>query len=254
MPNAQLNDIVIHYTTHGYGQPLLLLHAGWGLGVNGFHYQEKTLADEFRMIVPDRRGYGQSGHVVGFDADFHWRHADDMLRLLDTLKIDRACIWGHSDGAIIGAMMAITQPDRVRGLVFEGGHLFSRKPSSQFQMKQIYADPTVLAETARMKLKQYHGDDYWMQVIRNWAGGWIELYQREGDLYQGRLNEIKCPVLIIHGAQDEHTAVDEIEELSRRMPRTRLIIYPDGGHSLHDARPTRAACTQAARDFLREAA
>ncbi len=90
-----------------------------------------------------------------------------------------------------------------------------------------------------------------MQVIRNWAGGWIELYQREGDLYHGRLNEIKCPALIIHGAQDEHTAVDEIEELARRIPGAQLIIYPDGGHSLHDARPTREACTQAARDFFR---
>ncbi len=254
MPSIQLNDILIHYTTHGHGQPLLLLHAGWGLGVNGFHYQEKALAEEFRMIVPDRRGYGQSTHVVGFDADFHWQHADDMLKLLDALQIDRAFVWGHSDGAIVGAIMAITQPDRVRGLVFEGGHLYGRKPGSQVIMDRSQIDQLPLSQAAQSKLARYHGEEYWPQVIRNWADGWIALYHRNGDLYHGRVSEIVCSVLIVHGAQDEYTAVDEIEQLSRRIPHAQLIVYPDGGHSLHDARPTREACTQAARDFLLEAA
>ena len=114
MPEVSVNDITLHYTTHGHGEPLLLIHGGWGLSINGFHYQEKTLAHDYRLIIPDRRGYGQSTHVVGFDADFHWQHADDLLKLLDELKIDRVRVWGHSDGAVIGAIMAILAPDRVR--------------------------------------------------------------------------------------------------------------------------------------------
>ena len=251
MPNIKLNNLTIHYLAHGHGAPLLLLHAGWGLGINGFHYQEKTLSDEFRLIVPDRRGYGRSTHADHFDADFHWQHADDMCALLDRLKIDRTLIWGHSDGAVIGAIMAITQPDRVRGLVFEGGHFYNRKPRSQPLMDPVYRDPMVLPEAARIKLAHYHGEDYWPQVIRNWAGAWLALYQREGDLYRGRLDEIKCPTLIMFGAQDEHTSVNEMEELAKHIPRARLSIYPDGGHSVHDARLTREACTQAAREFFR---
>ncbi len=130
MPEVPVNDITLHYTTHGHGEPLLLIHGGWGLSINGFHYQEKTLAHDFRLIIPDRRGYGQSTHVVGFDADFHWQHADDLLKFLDALKIDRVRVWGHSDGAVIGAIMAILAPDRVRALVFEGGHLYNRKTES----------------------------------------------------------------------------------------------------------------------------
>ena len=135
MPEVSVNDITLHYTTHGHGEPLLLIHGGWGLSINGFHYQEKTLAHDFRLIIPDRRGYGQSTHVVGFDADFHWQHADDLLKLLDELKIDRVRVWGHSDGAVIGAIMAILAPDRLRALVFEGGHLYNRKTESTFQMQ-----------------------------------------------------------------------------------------------------------------------
>jgi pimeloyl-ACP methyl ester carboxylesterase len=252
MREVLINDIILHYTTHGQGDPLLLIHGGWGLSINGFHYQEQTLAAEYRLFIPDRRGYGKSSHVMGFSADFHWQHADDLLKFLAALKIDRVRVWGHSDGAVIGAIMAILAPDRLRALIFEGGHLYNRKTESAFQMQQIYADPQVLPATARTKLAQYHGADYWPQVIRNWAGGWIELYQRDGDLYANRLAEIRCPVLIIHGAHDEHTPVAEMEELARRIPQARLTIYPDGGHSLHDQRETRAACTQLAREFMQE--
>ena len=71
MPLIDLGDITLHYTSYGPsgGTPLLLIHGGWGLAVNGFDFVARTLADEFQLIVPDRRGYGQSTHVVGFDAD-----------------------------------------------------------------------------------------------------------------------------------------------------------------------------------------
>ena len=209
------------------------------------------MAHDFRLVVPDRRGYGRSTHVHGFDADFHWQHADDALKFLSALQIDRVRVWGHSDGAIIGAIMAFLAPVRVRALVFEGGHLYNRKTESKLQMQQVYADPSLLPEAAQVKLAHYHGADYWPQVIRNWAGAWIELYRRDGDLYRQRLTEIRSPVLIMHGAHDEHTPVSEMEELARRIPRARLEVYPDGGHSLHDQRETRAACTQLAAGFLR---
>src|SRR5512143_1320458 len=137
MPKVVVNEITLHYATHGHGEPLLLIHGGWGLGVNGFHFQERTLAHDFRLIVPDRRGYGQSTRAYGFNADFHWQHAADLLKFLDALQIDRVRVWGHSDGAIIGAIMAILAPDRVRALVFEGGHLYNRKAEAQFQMEQV---------------------------------------------------------------------------------------------------------------------
>ncbi|HZY42001.1 MAG TPA: alpha/beta hydrolase [Anaerolineae bacterium] len=252
MPFAHFTHLSLHYETYGTGGPLLLLHAGWGLGVNGFAFQQQTLADEFQLIVPDRRGYGPSTRVDRFDADYHWQAAADMLKLLDALQIDRVLAWGHSDGAIIGAIMAITQPDRIGGLIFEGGHLYCRKPNSDYPMDKVYADPTLLPEAAQIKLAQYQGEQDWPRVIRLWAGGWLELYQRNGDLYRGRLGEIACPMLILHGAHDEHTFTGEIDELTRRVPHARLVIYPEGGHSIHDHRLLREACTQTAREFLRE--
>jgi 3-oxoadipate enol-lactonase len=233
--------------------PLLSLHAGWGLAVNDFAHQQSALAGEFRMIVPDRRGYGRSTRVQTLGADFHWQAADDMWALLASraLQVNQTCVWGHSDGAVIGAIMAITQPARVRGLVFEGGHLYTRKPRTQSAFEQLYHDPTLLPEPAQRKMARYHGQETWQPVIRNWAGAWLELAKREGDLYRGRLGEITCPTLVILGGQDEHTPVSEMEELTRRIPDTRLSVYPEAGHGVHDARSAREACTQEAREFMR---
>jgi pimeloyl-ACP methyl ester carboxylesterase len=42
----------------------------------------------------------------------------------------------------------------------------------------------------------------------------------------------------------------EMEELVRRIPHAKLVVYPDGGHSLHDQRETREACTHEVWEFL----
>lgn len=251
MSTIDLNDATLYYETYGQGMPLLLLHAGWGLAINGFAYQQSALADEFYMIVPDRRGYGCSTRVESLGADFHWPAAEDMFALLDALNVRETFIWGHSDGAVIGAIMAITRPARVRGLIFEGGHLYNRKPLSLPAFEQLYLEPTRLPEPAQRRMIEYHGQDGWQQVVRNWAGAWLELAKREGDLYHGRLGEITCPTLVMLGGQDEHTPVSEMQELTRRIPDARLSVYPKAGHCVHDGRSTRQACTQAAREFMR---
>ena len=253
MPSVHLDEIALHYETCGQGAPLLLLHAGWGLAINSFAYQEAALADEFQMTVPDRRGYGGSTRIDHLDADFHWQAAQDMFDLLDATGIHRTSIWGHSDGAVVGALMAITQPDRVHALIFEGGHLYSRKPLSHSIFEQLVLDPTLLPAPAQNKLSAYHGADTWQLIIRNWAGAWLELAKRQGDLYRGRLGEIVCPTRVMHGAQDEHTPVGEMQALAQRIPRARLSVYAEAGHCVHDGRSTRAACTKEAREFLRQA-
>jgi pimeloyl-ACP methyl ester carboxylesterase len=253
MPQLHLGDAAIYHQECGHGMPLLLLHAGWGPAINGFAYQQDKLADEFHMIVPDRRGYGRSAHVENLEADFHWQAADDMFALLDALNVCKTLVWGHSDGAVIGAIMAIKRPARVCALIFEGGHLYNRKPLSLPIFEQLYQDPTALPLVTQTRLAEYHGQAAWQHVIRNWAGAWLELGEREGDLYRVRLHEITCPALIMHGGQDEHTPVSEMESLTQRIPGARLSVYPKAGHCVHDARLHCANCTQEARQFLTNA-
>ena len=111
---AAVNGIKVYYTRTGHGSPVVLLHGGlsnsdyWG-------NQVKALAAKHTVISIDSRGHGRSSRddkPYGYDL-----MADDVVAVLDSLKIPRADIVGWSDGAIIGIDLALRHPDRI-GKVF----------------------------------------------------------------------------------------------------------------------------------------
>ena len=113
-----VSPVKIYYRDEGEGLPLVLLHGGWGYSLNPFNRQIEKLRDGFRVICPDRSGYGRSTHLGEFNdlpTDFHYRAASETLSFLDSLGIKRAFLWGHSDGAVIAAIIGFTAPERVRG-------------------------------------------------------------------------------------------------------------------------------------------
>ncbi len=79
------------------------------------HYQILALAKERLVIAADSRAHGRStdSEVLASYAIM----ADDMVKLLDNLKIDQLDVVGWSDGAIIGLDLAMHHPDRIRRLV-----------------------------------------------------------------------------------------------------------------------------------------
>ena len=87
---VDLGDITLHYTTHGHGTPLLLIHGGWGLAVNGFEFQTRTLADEFQL---DRARSTRLRPIDARRSASTRTFTGSMRRIccdfIDALKIDR---------------------------------------------------------------------------------------------------------------------------------------------------------------------
>jgi pimeloyl-ACP methyl ester carboxylesterase len=240
----------LYFENIGAGPPMLLLHAGLGRYVDWFDTQIQAFSD-YHLVIPDRLGYGRSTPVDHFSTDYHVRNADDMLMLLEGLSIVAPVVWGHSDGAVIAAWMAIKQPDRVRALVLEGTHLWRRKPGSLEAFRGGISQPeSTFAERTIQRLQEGHGER-WRQVVANWGNAWLALYEMEGDLYEGRLSEIQAPTLVFHGVRDPHTTVAEIKALTTQIPGAQLHVFPEAGHSPHSQRSSRDECNQRVRDFLR---
>ncbi len=107
----------------GRGEPILLVHGfASSHAVNWvFPLWVKTLTgDGRRTIAHDNRGHGRSDKLYD-PARYHTRlMAQDCLRLLDHLNIERADVMGYSMGARISAFLALEHPDRVRSLVIGG--------------------------------------------------------------------------------------------------------------------------------------
>src|SRR5260370_994859 len=80
-------DILIHYNDHGSGRPIVLIH-GYPLNGNSWERQERVLlAEDYRCISYDRRGFGRSSQpATGYDYD---TFAGDLKALLDHLALDQ---------------------------------------------------------------------------------------------------------------------------------------------------------------------
>src|SRR6266496_172778 len=92
---VQANDASFHTVETGHGAPLLFLH-GWPEFWLTWEPVMARLADRYRLIAPDLRGFGDSDKPDGpFGPD---QHAADMLALMDALDLKQAGVVGHDVG------------------------------------------------------------------------------------------------------------------------------------------------------------
>ena len=250
-----VSPVEIYYRDEGEGVPVILLHGGWGYSLNPFNRQQKKLRDEFRVICPDRSGYGGSTRLNnGFSTDFHHRAAAETLSLLDALDIERAFFWGLSDGAVIAAILGFTAPERVRGLILEAFHYYRMKPSSREFFETLAHQPEALGTELCGRFALEFGEKNWRDLITNHAKVWSDIaFESSGpedDLYGGRLREISAPTLFIHGRLDPRTEPGELDAAGAQLQHAEMQLLDSAGHSPHSEAASADLATQFARKFL----
>src|SRR3954466_1428001 len=102
-----VSPVRIHYRDAGAGPPIVILHGGWGYEIYPFERQIEALSRRYRVVSPDRTGYGQSGLLPHQETDFHRRAAEETFAVIDALGLERPIVWGHSDGAVISILMGL---------------------------------------------------------------------------------------------------------------------------------------------------
>ncbi len=250
-----VSPVDISYRDEGEGPPLILLHGGWGHSLNPFDRQIEGLRHSFRVICPDRSGYGGSTRIVNdLPPDFHYHAATETLSLLDELGVESAYLWGHSDGAVIAAIIGFTEPGRVRGLIFEAFHYFRMKPRSREFFEALAYRPESLGAELCERFALEFGADHWRQLITGHAKAWEQIALAstgpQDDLYGGRLREINAPTLFIHGRLDQRTEPGELDAVFAQLPGAEKQILEGGAHSPHSETPTADLATKLAREFL----
>ena len=251
-----ISPVTIHYREFGSGTPLVILHGGWGYGVYPFERQVAAFESQFRILIPDRSGYGHSTRATGeMPLDFHRRAAQETLAFLDGLGIESATLWGHSDGAVIAAMMGLAAPERCAGLVLEAFHYLRRKPGSRAFFERFAAHPEDLGEETSKLLAEDHGEAYWQTVLRHNCGAWFRMADQvqppDEDLYDGRLGELRVPALFLHGSLDPRTEPGEMERVREALPRATMRFLAAGKHSPHSEEDAWRECNDSAREFFR---
>jgi len=262
MPSVQLGaaagDARIAYDDHGGDGPaVVFLHGGWGADLYPVRVQADALKGRARLVAPTRSGYGASTPLAELAPGFHRRAAAETLAVLDALGIERAVLWGHSDGAVIAVHAGLTAPDRVAGIVLEALHLYGDKPGSHRFFADTAEDPGWVGERAGAILAAEHGADRWRGVLQMNARAWLDLAERlprPADLYGGRLGELEPPVLVVHGREDPRTEPGELDAICAALPGARQLLPAAGGHSPHSERAVADEVTAALAEFVADVA
>jgi pimeloyl-ACP methyl ester carboxylesterase len=112
----ELDDVTLKVDDLGTGSPVMLLH-GWPDTADLWRHQVPALvADHYRVLAPDLRGFGASSRPAETQAYDMAHLVGDVIGVLDHLSIPRVHLVGHDWGAAISWMTAALVPDRVASL------------------------------------------------------------------------------------------------------------------------------------------
>jgi 3-oxoadipate enol-lactonase len=214
MPVATANGIEIDYTDSGGHGPAVVFSHGFLMDRTMFDRQVTALTPQYRVITWDQRGHGGTRATGTFT---YWDSAADVLALLDYLGVERAVLAGMSQGGFLSLRAALTAPDRVRALVLIDSQAGQEDPAvapGYEQLHQAWLDhgPGPVQEmVASIILGPGQWDGWyakWAEQYAQWAPddlgqlNWPFRCLMDREDITGRLAEITCPALIVHGTAD----------------------------------------------------
>jgi len=231
-------------TWPGKGLPILLLHEGLGSVAMWRDFPECLAEATGNPVMAwSRRGYGFSDPLPQpRDPDYMHREAKGVIHLLDACGIERAILFGHSDGGSIALIAAAQVPGRIVALVLEAPHVYVE----QLTVESIAKTKSVYATTdLRERLRRYHRDPD--HVFWRWNDIWLDPRFRAWSIGE-LLPAIRAPALLIQGLDDEYGTIDQIDRIARVLPKTQRLELRSCGHSPHRDQPQ--AVLDAAAAFL----
>jgi pimeloyl-ACP methyl ester carboxylesterase len=220
----------IFYSIIGEGEPLLLLH-GNSVSSKMFRYEIEYFSSNYKVIVFDYPGHGESGRLVEFRDDFWNYNAKCALELLSKLDIKHCNVIGTSGGALVGLNLAILEPNLVNKLIADSflGETLSIDVAQEIVSKRTYAKTNGFMEQQFWKFM--HGDD-WEQVVENDLNLMMKVALKKLPLIWGDLSTIKAEVLGIASKEDE--LIPNIDKrlisICKKIPNCKSKIYAFGKH------------------------
>jgi pimeloyl-ACP methyl ester carboxylesterase len=260
MPHLTARDgIRLYYEEAGEGTPVVFVHEYAG-DWRSWEPQMRFFARAHRCITYSQRGYPPSD-VPSEPARYGQIIArDDVLALMDTLKLDRAHVVGHSMGAYTALHVGITAPARcisvtaagcgwgstpdakqreaMKALAAETGRMFAEEgiaaaaakyADAPMRQAQKHKDPRGYAEFARMLAE--HSAEGHTQTMFNLQLKRPTLWEMEAEL-----KKFSVPLLVVVGDEDE-PCLDGSLFLKRTAPTAGLLVIPRTGHNVPTEEP-----------------
>lgn len=264
--------VEIHYEDHGGGRPVMLIH-GYPLDVSSWERQERELlANGYRVISYDRRGFGRSSRpVVGYDYD---TFAADLNALLEHLDVADVALVGFSMGtgevtrylgtygsgrvrkaALLGAippflLKTADNPAGVDGEVFDGIKAAIVKDRYAY-LEDLFNDFYNVDVFGGSRIS----DRAWQASFVVAAGASPSATYACVDSwltdFRGDLESVDVPTLVVHGTEDRILPIGATaERLPALIDDMRLVRIEGGPHNIAWTHPEEV--NRALLEFLAE--
>ncbi|MGR4865280.1 pyrimidine utilization protein D [Caulobacter sp. LARHSG274] len=238
----------LHYELHGgpiAGREVVLMSSGLGGSGAFWGPQMQALTDRWPVVLYDHRGTGRSVRELPAGPYSVAAMAEDMVKVMDALGLERAHVVGHAAGGNAGLALALAHPDRIGKLVVVNG--WSR-PDPHIRRcfdtrlallndsgvaAYVHAQPLFLypadwlsAHHARLEAEEPHHVAGFPppDVMRARIRALLD-FDIDADL-----ESIRCPVLVSASADDMLVPLSCSRRLAARLPNAVLDIAPWGGH------------------------
>lgn len=257
MPVHQTNRTKVYYDdfppdfSFGAASPperLLLIHGFAGTPTSDFADQLPALHREYAVLAPHLHGYGRSTPRQSYSLRYYHEDVEDLISLLDALKIERTLVVGFSDGAIVALLLSALHPARVTAVAALGAQPTISAQDVAGIRRWLLENP--LAEEWQHQLAELHGEPYWRTLPTMYVTAQEQLLAHGGVLISDEeLAAISCPTLIMHGTRDRIVPVAYAHTLHEKIPGSRLHLF-EAGHPAHLRYPQEY--TQLLLDFFRQ--
>ncbi|GAA1614030.1 alpha/beta fold hydrolase [Actinoplanes couchii] len=247
MPYLRIGESDMYSEITGDGEPVLLLHGGW-CSLESLRAQSDALISDHRVAAFERPGHGRTADIDG-DYDYPGMVAD-TLAYLGTIGVPSAHIVGYSDGAIIGLLLALDHPERVRSLTAISANLdpsgFTDSPGTVLKPPRRAKEEGPDRERMHYDRLSPDGPEHADVVLAKL----FRLWTTEPHIKPADLARITAPVLVMAGDRDtvrpDHTLL-----IAASIPGAQLCLVPGTSHALVAERPELISAL--IEDFLRSA-
>jgi non-heme chloroperoxidase len=244
----------IFYKDWGTGQPIVFLH-GWPLSADMWDNQMMFFRHHgFRVIAPDRRGFGRSGQ--NWDGNDYDHAADDLAELIETLELRDVVLVGHSmAGGEIARYITRHGSARLAKIVTSGGNLpqilqtpqnpdgFPIENFNEMRQGVLQARGEFLRTMPktpfgfnRMTHKTQQGllDAFWLAGMQAGVKPMHDFIAQFSETdFTEEVKRIDVPFLIVHGDDDQGTPIKATAERAAKLcPHATLKVYEGGSHMI----------------------
>jgi pimeloyl-ACP methyl ester carboxylesterase len=250
----------VRFLESGAGRPVVLLHA-FPLGADMWRPQLEHPAESCRYLAPDLKGLGPADGPPATSID---DMAGDVCGWLDALALDVVTVGGLSMGGYVVFSLLRQAGERVSAVILANTKAAADTHEGRANRDRMLAlvraeGPGAVADQMLPKLlgrtSQERSPALGPRIRRmieanttDGLGGAIQAMKGRPDA-TGQLGQIRCPVLVVAGDEDELIPAADVEAMHRALPRSQMMVLKSSGHLSNLETPT--GFSTALADFLR---